>query len=65
MDYWDFSYSPVSADSRYFYDATHFRNAVGTMVLAKIFGKEDVWYPENFGTYVTAENADEHIARLF
>lgn len=64
-DYWDFSYSPISSDSRYFYDATHFRNAVGTMVLAKMFGREDVWYPENFGDYVTAENADEHISRLF
>lgn len=64
-DYWDFSYSPISSDSRYFYDATHFRNAVGTMVLAKMFGREGVWYPENFGAYVTAENADEHISRLF
>lgn len=64
-DYWDFSYSPISSDSRYFYDATHFRNAVGTMVLAKMFGREDVWYPENFGVYVTAENADEYISGLF
>lgn len=29
VDYWDFSCTPISYDSRYFYDATHFRNTVG------------------------------------
>lgn len=48
-DYWDFAQSAVSDDARYFYDATHFRNAVGDMVLAKIFGDDSVWMPEDFG----------------
>lgn len=58
VDFWDFSCSSVSCDSRYFYDASHFRNAVGSMVLAEIFGNDEVYRPENFGTYVTAENCE-------
>ena len=33
-DFWDFSCSSVSCEPRYFYDATHFRNAVGSMIAA-------------------------------
>lgn len=51
-DYWDFTLSSVSYEPRYFYDGTHFRNAIGTMMLAKIFGNEDVYIPEGFGRYV-------------
>lgn len=64
-DYWDFSLTDISYDSRYFYDATHFRNAVGSMILAEIFGNDEVWRPENFGTYVTEENRAEVLDRLF
>lgn len=35
-DFWDFSCSSVSCEPRYFYDATHFRNAVGSMIAARI-----------------------------
>ena len=64
VDFWDFSLTPVSYDSRYFYDATHFRNAVGSMVLSEIFGG-DTWRPENFGTYVTSESCGEYLDTLF
>ena len=57
-DYWDFSMSSLSEDSRYFYDALHFRNAAGSMALARIFGNGSVWIPEDFGTYVTATVQD-------
>lgn len=60
-DYWDFSYSSVSFEPRYFYDSTHFRNAVGNMAAARI-GGGDTWIPEDFGYYVTAENADRYFA---
>ena len=59
-DFWDFTYSSVSHEPRYFYDETHFRNCVGTMALARIFGDESVYVPEDFGVYVTSENAAEH-----
>ena len=61
-DFWDFSYSSVSFEPRYFYDATHFRNAVGDMAAARIAGNTDVYIPEDFGYYVTAENADRYFA---
>lgn len=64
-DFWDFSLTPISYDSRYFYDATHFRNAVGTMVLAEIFDSPSVWRPERFGAYVTAENCGAYLDELF
>lgn len=64
-DYWDFSLTSISRDSRYFYDATHFRNAVGDMVLAEVFGDGSVYRPDGFGTYVTAENCGAYLDRLF
>lgn len=64
-DYWDFSYTPISFDSRYFYDETHFRNAVGDMVLAAIFGDDSVYRPEGFGSYVTADSCETYLDGLF
>lgn len=62
--YWDFSYSSVSFEPRYFYDETHFRNCVGDMALARIFGDESIYIPDDFGAYVTAENVREHLDSL-
>lgn len=59
--YWDFTVSSVSREPRYFYDATHFRNCVGKMALARIFGDDSVYIPEDFGAYVTAETVAEHL----
>ncbi len=64
-DFWDFSYSSVSFEPRYFYDGTHFRNAVGEMIAAKIGGDSSRYVPEDFGYYVTAENAAQHFADYF
>lgn len=51
-DYWNFSgYNTVSYDARYFYDPMHYRNNVGEMILAKIFGDKSVEVPEDFGEY--------------
>lgn len=65
VDYWDFSVSSLSLDERYFYDSIHFRNAVGSMILAEIFGNDAVWRPEDFGAKVTAENREDHLGTLF
>lgn len=59
--YWDFTASSVSREPRYFYDATHFRNCVGRMALARAFGDDTVYVPEDFGVYVTPDNAAEHV----
>ena len=60
--FWDFSSSSVSRDPRYFYDTTHFRNCVGKMALARVFGDESVYVPADFGVYVTTDNVAEHMA---
>ncbi len=59
--FYDFTYSSVSCEPRYFYDATHFRNAVGDMAAAYMFGDKSVYMPEDFGAYVTRENVSEHV----
>jgi peptidoglycan/xylan/chitin deacetylase (PgdA/CDA1 family) len=56
-DFWDFSTNSLTSDCRFFYDSTHFRNAMGKMALAKIFGDDEVYKPDDIGVYVTSENA--------
>lgn len=56
-DYWNFSCSALSADARYFYDLTHTRNETINMVFARMFGDNQVYYPENFGQYCSKGNA--------
>ena len=58
---WDFSYSSVSFEPRYFYDETHFRNCVGEMALARVFGDDSIYIPEDFGVYVTQDNVQAHL----
>ncbi len=65
VDYWDFSCTPVTYDTRYFYDATHFRTTTGDMVLAEIFDDETVYRPSQFGTHVTEENCQAWLDELF
>lgn len=64
-DFWDFSMSSVSYEMRYFYDATHFRNCVGDMAIARMFGDESVYIPEGFGQLVTKENVKECVDALY
>lgn len=61
-DFWDFSFSSVSFEPRYFYDSTHFRNAVGDMAIARIFDDDTIYIPDDFGRYVTSDNANEIFA---
>ena len=62
-DFYDFwGGSSVNHDIRYFYDIDHFRNNAGTMALAYIFGRQDVYIPEGFGHLTTATNVKERVA---
>ena len=60
-DFWDFSYSSVSFEPRYFYDSTHFRNNVGYMAAARMFEDDSIYIPADFGHYVTADNVNEYM----
>ena len=63
--YWDFSHTSLSYDSRFFYDKTHLRNALGSMVLGRMFGNDQMYLPDDFGVYVTEDNAAEAVQTLF
>ena len=63
-DFWDFSCSSVSCEPRYFYEATHFRNAVGSMIAARIAGDDSVYIPDDFGTYVTADTPSSYFSEV-
>lgn len=63
-DFWDFSCSSVSCEPRYFYDATHFRNAVGSMIAARIAGDDSVYIPDDFGTYVTTNTPSSYFSEV-
>ena len=65
VSYWDFSFTSISNDCRYFYDVYHFRKAVGTMILAEVFGNSDIYRPSDFGTFVSAENCSSYLNKLF
>lgn len=66
-DFYDFSgyTSPIAGDSRYYYDTYHFRNCVGDMALAFMFGDKNVYLPDGFGHYTTAENAKKRAEEIF
>lgn len=63
-EFWDFSYSSLSTDPRYFYEDGSARNALGDMVTARLSGRSDLYLPSDFGKYVTASNLSEHISSL-
>ncbi len=64
--YWNFSgYNSVNTDMKSFYDHNHFREKVGTMILARIFNDTSVKLPDDFGRYITTENAEKEINNAF
>ena len=63
--FWYFITSSVSYEPRYFYDPGHFRNAVGDMMIARIYGGDSTYIPDDFGIWVTEENVHSVIADGF
>jgi peptidoglycan/xylan/chitin deacetylase (PgdA/CDA1 family) len=51
--YYDFSSGFIPDDARYYYDTTHFRNCVGEMMLADIFGGAGRYIPDGSGDYTS------------
>ena len=59
-DFWDFLLSSASMEPRYFQDYMHIRKALGNMALARVYGDDSVYIPEDFGFHVTKENSAEY-----
>ncbi len=52
IGFWDFSgYNSLSEDARNFYDAMHYRNSLGELMLARIFEDNSIEVPDDFGKY--------------
>lgn len=63
--FWSFVTSSITDEPRFFYDSTHFRNAIGPMIAAKMAGANDIWMPDDLGMYVTSENIDKMFETLW
>lgn len=65
-DFYDFwGRSSVNRDARYYYDGGYFRGAVGTMMLACMFGDGDAYRPDDFGRLTTRDSVEERIAAAY
>ncbi|MCL2357922.1 MAG: polysaccharide deacetylase family protein [Defluviitaleaceae bacterium] len=64
--FWDFSVSStISFDPRFFRDPTSPRAHVGVMAETRIFEYSSLFVPENFGVFVTSENAAQRARDVF
>ncbi len=50
--YWDFLYSDISLDPRFFETPKKMRKAVGNMMISKITQDKNLYKPENFGKFI-------------
>ncbi|MCL2153117.1 MAG: polysaccharide deacetylase family protein, partial [Oscillospiraceae bacterium] len=64
-DYWDFTISSISTDPRYFYDEWHFRNSVGEMMVARVFGDDSAYIPGDLGIFVSHGDASRAVEAFF
>ena len=62
--FWSFIRCPASYDPRFFYDLTHFRNNVGNMMAARMFGS-GTRISDDFGVWVTKDNVHSVIGEAF
>lgn len=63
-DYYDFSgLNSITTNNYYYYETSHYREMVGDMMLARMFGYPNVTVPADFGVLVTRRNMDAHLAR--
>jgi hypothetical protein len=58
-NFWDFSsYNTVTCDDSLYYEISHYRQPVGRLIAARIFGDQAVYVPSNFGVFVTRSNVE-------
>jgi len=62
--FWDFTFSAISGDVRFFDDTTHINNSAGRLLLARMFHDDSIYIHDDIGLWVTPENAAD-IAEMF
>ena len=64
-DYYDFSgLNSVTTNNYYYFETSHYRMAVGDMMIGRIFKTGQTRVPDDFGSLVTADNIDVHLSGL-
>ncbi len=62
--YYDFSgLNSITTNNYYYHETSHFRDCVGDMMLARMFGSPRVAVPPDFGVFVTAATVDGHLEK--
>jgi len=62
-NFYDFSgLNSVAIDNMSFLENSHFRLKTGDMIIARIFHKDNISLPDDFGRYITRLNVDDEIS---
>ena len=60
-DFYDFSgLNSITTNPYYYYEGTHYRQKMGNIMIARIFGNDTVQVPADFGFLATKSNVDAH-----
>lgn len=63
--YMNFSgYNSITMDSRQYYERSHYRLRVGSMVVDRVLGLGKGLAPEDFGVWTTQDNIDGQMERI-
>ena len=64
-DFYDFSgYNTITMNNYNYYESSHYRPLVGSLIAGRIFKDNTVEIPEDFGVFITKENIDKHLKNL-
>ncbi len=64
-DFYDFSgYNTITINNYNYYEESHYRPLVGSLIAGKIFKDNTVEVSEDFGVFVTKENINKHLQNL-
>ena len=65
VNYTDFSgINSISIDKNNYYDYLHLRECLTDKIFAKVFNKDSIEVPGEFGVLVTSDNIDKHLEDL-
>ena len=64
-DFYDFSgLNSITTNNYYYYETSHYRPKVGTLMLARMLNDSSLKVPADFGVLVTRGNIEQHLADL-
>lgn len=67
---WDFSgynsitSEPINNNMKYYFESSHYRKEVGDLVINRLFSYQEENAPLDFGTFITLDNIESHLAKI-